>query len=402
MKEKLADRLEEMENKELGDLMRIIGRDDLISFAGGIPDPAVFPTAKLNRITKEVLDEKQEIFYQYSSTEGDDLLRDYLVEFLTKGGLNPKREELIVTSGSQQALDLVAKLFLNPGDKIVIEKPAYVGAIGTFKSYQAKIKEVPVEEDGLKVQLLEEYLQGLKEKGESIKFLYSVPDYSNPSGARLSLKKRKEVLRLAEEYDFYIIEDTPYSELNYYDQRLDYIKSYDSTDRVILLGSFSKFFVPGFRIAWIHSSSEFIELASKAKQNTDLASATAGQLILCQAGKEGLLGEQIERVAEFYRPRLEAMSEALDKYFPATAEWFKPKGGFFFWVKLPEGFDSRDLLKEALEEKVAFVTGSAFTVDSTEGSKYIRLSFSNSKPEDIEKGIKILGRLIKGYQDLEL
>ena len=396
MDEKLADRLEEMENEELGDLMRIIGRDDLISFAGGIPDLAIFPTEKLNQVTKRVLEEKQEEFYQYSSTEGHDLLRDYLVEFLTERGLNPKRDELIITSGSQQALDLAAKIFLNPGDRVVVEKPSYAGAIGTFKSYEAKIKEIPIARDGLKVGLLEEYLQKLKQKGQAIKFIYLVPDYSNPSGACLSAKKRQEILRLAREYDFYIIEDTPYSELNYYNDRLDYIKSYDSSNRVILLGSFSKFFVPGFRIAWIHNSKKFIELASKAKQNTDLASGTAGQLIFYQAGKEGLLEEQIKRVADFYRPRLEAMSQALDNYFPSTTEWFKPEGGFFFWIKLPPGIKSRELLEKALKEKVAFVTGSAFMVNPSDGDKYMRLSFSNSKPKDIKAGIKILGELLKG------
>ncbi|MCK8828561.1 PLP-dependent aminotransferase family protein [Natroniella acetigena] len=395
MKEKLADRLEEMENEELADLMRIIGRDDLISFAGGIPDTEIFPTDRLKQITEEVIANKGAEFYQYSSTEGNELLRKYLVDFLTERGLTPEFEEMIITSGSQQALDLVGKVFLNPGDRIVVEQPSYLGAIGAFKGYRPEIKEIPIEEDGIKVEALAVYLSQLKQRGESIKFIYLVPDYSNPSGARLSVKKRKEILNLAEKYNFYIIEDTAYSELNYYGQRLDYIKSYDSSDRVILLGSFSKFFVPGFRIAWIYNSKQFVQLVSKAKQNMDLASATAGQLILQRAGKEGLLAEQIERTKDFYRPRLEAMANALDDHFPQTAQWFRPEGGFFFWVKLPEGFDSRQLLEEALEQKVAFVTGSAFMTNPADGCRYLRLSFSNSQVDDIRAGIKILGQLIR-------
>ena len=394
MDNKYADRLKMMENKELGDLMRIIGRDDLISFAGGIPSKDIFPVKELNQITEKIMTEKPKEFYQYSSTEGNNPLRDYLAEFLNQRGLDTAGKNIIITTGSQQALDLVAKLFINPNDKVVVEQPGYGGGIGAFKSYQANIKGIPVEKDGINVDLLEKYLSELKQKNEYIKFLYLVPDYSNPSGARLSLAKRKKILALAGEYDFKIIEDTPYSELNYFDERIDYIKKYDSENRVILLGTFSKFFVPGLRVAWVCSNPEFINLLSQAKQNTDLASATPGQLILYQAGISGLLDKQIKRIAPFYRERLEAMGQALDKYFPETADWFQPKGGFFFWVKLPSGMNSRKLLDQAIEKKVAFVTGSSFFVQAEEGYRYMRLSFSDSVPEDIDKGIKILSDLI--------
>ena len=384
-----------MKNKELGDLMRIIGRDDLISFAGGIPCPEIFPVEELNEITEEIMVGKGKEFYQYSSTEGNNPLRDFLVEFLGQRGLAVKRDELIITSGSQQALDLVAKLFLNPGDRIAVEQPGYVGAIGAFKSYEADIMGVPMEKEGINVEILEEKLHRLKKQGEKIKFIYLVPDYSNPSGARLSLEKRKKILELASIYDFHIIEDTPYSELNYYDERLDFIKEYDSEGRVILLGSFSKFFVPGFRVAWVYSDSKFTKLLSRGKQYADLASATPGQLILNQAGRQGLLEKQIERIAPFYRERLAAMGRALNEHFPAETDWHKPKGGFFFWVKLPEEVDSRELLDRAIEKKVAFVTGRAFFVNPDDGSRYMRLSFSDTVPANIKKGIEILGDLIR-------
>lgn len=394
MKNKLAGRVKEMENKELGDLMRIIGRDDLISFAGGVPSSDVFPVAELNKITEDILSQRGKEFYQYSSTEGNNLLRDFLTEYLTERGLDIERRQLIITSGSQQALDLLAKLFINPGDKVVMEQPGYVGGIGAFKSYQADIKGIPVQEDGLNVGLLRDYLEKLAAGGDSIKFLYIVPDYSNPSGARLSAAKRQKILSLAEKHDFYILEDTPYSELNYYDSRLDYIKTYDTEDRVILLGTFSKFFVPGFRIAWVCGTEQVVKYVSRAKQNADLASATPGQMIFYQAGKEGLLKKQREKIAPVYRTRLETMSRALDRYFPDSASWFKPQGGFFFWIELPSGINSRELLNQAVEEKVAFVTGKAFFIDPEDGNQYIRLSFSDTKPEKIKQGIKILGNLI--------
>ncbi len=395
LKNLFANRLKSMENGELADLMRLIGRDDIISFAGGIPCPDVFPTRKLEEITNNLLTKNGENIFQYSSVEGNKPLKEDIANYLKKRGLNTNSEELIITSGSQQALDLISKIFINTGDKVIVEKPGYVGGIGAIKSYEADIISIKMEADGINITELERNLEDLYKNGEMIKFIYLVPDYSNPSGARLSLAKRKKVLKLAEKYNFYIIEDTPYSELNYYDKRLDFIKKYDSSNRVIFLGSFSKFFVPGLRIGWICAPEKLINLFSRAKQNTDLASSTIGQHILHSAFQRNLIEEQIENVLPFYKKRLETMAQALNKYFPDNTSWNKPRGGFFFWVKLPENIKSRQLLQKAIENKVAFVTGSSFFVKEENGNNYMRLSFCNDHPDDIDRGLETLGSLIQ-------
>lgn len=395
MKEYFADRVGTMAGGELGDLMRLVGRDDIISFAGGIPSPDIFPTEELKEIILEIFEKERRQAFQYSSTEGRNDLRDYIVEFLSRRGIKTKREELIITSGSQQALDLIAKVLVNPGDPVLVEKPGYVGGIGALKSYQAQVIGIDMKEDGISIDRLEETLEKTVGGGRPVKYIYLVPDYSNPSGARLSAEKRRKVLDLAGKYDFYIMEDTPYSELNYYEKRLDFIKEYDRENRVVLLGSFSKFFVPGLRVAWTCAPRPFIDLLSRAKQDADLASNTIGQLIIARAGEKGLVEIQARRVQPFYRQRLETMGKALDKYFPATTSWFTPRGGFFFWVKLPAGVNSKELLKKAIkEEKVAFVPGTAFFADPADGLSYIRLSFSDIEPAMIEEGIKRLGQLI--------
>jgi 2-aminoadipate transaminase len=398
VKEYYAERVGTMAGGELGDLMRLVGRDDIISFAGGIPSPDVFPLAELKEITLGLFENEPRQVFQYSSTEGRNELKDFIVEFLSRRGVNTSREELIITSGSQQALDLVAKVLVDPGDPVLVEKPGYVGGIGALKSYQARILGIDMEEDGISIDCLEETLKKTVGKERPVKYIYLVPDYSNPSGARLSVEKRRKILDLAGKYNFYILEDTPYSELSYYEERLDYIKKYDEENRVIMLGSFSKFFVPGLRVAWVCAPRPFIELLSRAKQDADLASSTIGQLIITRAGEKGLVETQARKVREFYRLRLEAMGRALEKYFPAETSWFTPRGGFFFWVKLPAGVNSKELLAKTIDEdKVAFVPGTAFFADPKDGYSYVRLSFSDIEPAMIEEGIKRLGEAIARY-----
>lgn len=395
MEKYYADRVAAMAGSELGDLMRLVGRDDIISFAGGIPSPDIFPLQEIKEITAAILEEEYRQAFQYTSTEGRTDLKDYIVDFLSRRDIKTNREELIITSGSQQALDMIAKVFINPGDPVLVEKPGYVGGIGAFKSYQARIIGIPMEEDGISIERLEANLKDLAAQGQQAKFIYLVPDYSNPSGTRLAPEKRKKVLELAGKYDFYILEDTPYSELNYYEERLDFIKKFDHDNRVILLGTFSKFFVPGLRVAWVCAPAPFIDLLGRTKQNADLASSTIGQLIITRAGEKGLIESQARKVHSFYRQRLEAMGRALEKFFPAETSWFKPRGGFFFWVRLPAGFNSKELLKRSIqEEKVAFVPGTAFFADPSDGYPYVRLSFSDLEPPMIQEGIKKLGRLI--------
>lgn len=240
-KNKLARRVKQMENGELAGLMGLIDRDDIISFAGGIPDECIFPHEQLCEITESLFEKLGSKVFQYSSTEGNRELREYLVDFLAERGIKTSFDELIITTGSQQGLDLVSKIFIDPGDIVFTEKPGYVGGIGAIKSYEAELIGIDMESDGINVEQLETELKRCSFEGRKAKFIYLVPDYSNPSGIRLSLEKRIRILELAEEYDFYILEDTPYSELTYYHETIPYIKALDKNRRVILMGTFSKF-----------------------------------------------------------------------------------------------------------------------------------------------------------------
>ena len=396
-KDKLASRVKEMGNGELAGLMSLIARDDIISFAGGIPDEYIFPFDDLCDITNRLFNNIGCNVFQYSSTNGNLELSEYLVEFLSDRGLKTSPEKLIITTGSQQGLDLISKIFIDPGDVVFVEKPGYVGGIGAIKSYQAEVIGIDMQQDGIDVELLERELKKCKQEDKKVKFIYLVPDYSNPSGIQLSLAKRRRVLELAEEYNFYILEDTPYSELRYYDQRLPYIKELDKNKRVILMGTFSKFFIPGMRVAWVCAEDGLIDILCRAKQNADLASNTYGQILLTEAGKSGLIEKQAERVLPHYRKRLEAMGNALNKYMPDSVSWADAKGGFFYWLELPEEIKGRELFRRAIEKKVAFVTGNSFFPIDSDGDNYIRISFSKTSVEDIDKGIRILAGLIKNY-----
>ncbi|MFP4660676.1 MAG: PLP-dependent aminotransferase family protein [Halanaerobiales bacterium] len=395
LEEKLASRVGEMENGELAGLMSLIARDDIISFAGGIPDEYVFPHNELCELTEQLFEDFGCKVFQYSSTDGSLELKEYLVEFLSKRGVMTSSDELIITTGSQQGLDLVSKIFIDPGDVVFVEKPGYVGGIGAFKSYQADVIGINMLEDGIDIEQLEMELKRCTQQEKNVKFIYLVPDYSNPSGIQLSLQKRKRVLELAEEYDFYILEDTPYSELGYFEERLPYIKELDDNNRVILMGTFSKFFIPGMRVAWISAEDRVIDILCRAKQNTDLASNNYGQILLAEAGKVGLMEKQLENVIPYYRKRLEAMGNALGKYMPGGTSWADTRGGFFYWLKLPEDVTGRELFKRAIKEKVAFVTGNSFFPVDSDGDNYIRLSFSKTPVDDIDEGIKRLAGLIK-------
>lgn len=394
----LASRVKEMENGELADLMGLIARDDLISFAGGIPDECIFPREELCLLTEKIFKEHGSKVFQYSSTDGSQELKEYLVEFLARRGVEISLEELIITTGSQQGLDLVSKIFINPGDLVFVEKPGYVGGIGAIKSYEAEVIGIEMEEDGINVEFLERKLITAQQQGKKVKFIYLVPDYSNPSGIRLSLDKRMRVLELAEEYDFFILEDTPYSELSYYQEPLPYLKELDKNKRVILMGTFSKFFIPGLRVAWICAEKDLIDIFCKAKQNTDLASGSYGQFLLTEAGRIGLVEEQLKRVLPYYRKRLEAMEDALNKYMPESVSWFEVKGGFFYWLRLPEYIKASELLKVAIENKVAFVTGNSFFPETSDGDNYIRVAFSKTTTFQIDKGIQVLAELIRDFK----
>lgn len=399
MEHLFAGRVKQMENGELSAIMKLVGRDDIISFAGGIPANEIFPVEELSELVIELLKDRGPTVFQYASTDGSDILKDYILSFLRARNVLATKKNILITTGSQQALDLLSKVFIDPGDKVIVEKPGYVGGIGAIQSYEADIIGIEMDKEGIRTGILEQELINLAKQDIGAKFIYLVPDYSNPSGIRLSLERRKEVLKLASKYDFYIIEDTPYSELNYYGDRLPFLKEMDEEDRVIFLGTFSKFFIPGMRIGWICGDEKLIELLGRAKQNTDLASNSFGQHLIALAGERGLIDRQIERVKPYYRQKLGLMAEAMEEYMPASVTWNRPEGGFFFWIKLPQSIKSRELLELAIKKKVAFVTGNSFFPVFEDGNHYARVSFCNTPEAQIEEGIKILGNLIRNHQE---
>jgi len=404
MEELFAKRIKRMENGELAEIMSLVGRDDIISFAGGIPADEIFPFEKLSRLIEQLLREKGASVFQYASTGGNKLLKDYIIAFLKERNIPAQRKNILITTGSQQALDLLSKIFIDPGDKVFVEKPGYVGGIGATQSYEAELIGIEMDKNGIKIDILEQELKRLTDKGDRAKFIYLVPDFSNPSGARLSLERRKRVLELARNYDFYIIEDTPYSELYYYNEPLPFLKemeqNYRKQDRrVIFMGSFSKFFIPGMRIGWICADQKLIELLGRAKQNTDLASNNFGQQLISLAGEEGLIDKQLERVKPYYRQKLELMTGAMEQYMPDKVIWNTPQGGFFFWLELPEDIESRELLDMAVKEGVAFVTGNSFFPKFEDGDHYARVSFCNVPEEQIEEGIRKLAEIIQMYEN---
>ncbi len=392
-----AERVKQMENGELSAIMKLVGRDDIISFAGGIPANEIFPVQELTELVKELLEDKGPTVFQYSSTDGSDILKEYILSFLRERNVVSIKKNILITTGSQQALDLLSKIFIDPGDKVIVEKPGYVGGIGAIQSYEADIIGVEMDKDGIRTDILEQELKNLSKQNIRLKFIYLVPDYSNPSGVRLSLKRRIKILELASKYNFYIIEDTPYSELNYYGERLPFLKEMDEENRVIFLGTFSKFFIPGMRIGWVCGNQKLIELLGRAKQNTDLASNSFGQHLIALAGERGLIKKQIEQVKPYYRKKLITMAEAMEEFMPASVTWNRPEGGFFFWIKLPRSIKSRELLDMAIEEKVAFVTGNSFFPVFEDGNHYARVSFCNTPNNLIKDGIRVLGNLISDY-----
>ena len=369
-----------------------------ISFAGGYPDPDVFPVEELKEVSVEALDKYAKKALQYSATEGVPELRQYLVKFMEEEenvkGLG--EENIIITTASQQSLFLVGLVLIDPGDVVMVEAPTYLGALSAFDPFEPEYASVPTDDDGIIPEKLEEMVIDLKKKGKKVKFLYVIPTFQNPAGYTLSLERRKRIVEIAEEQDFLIVEDDPYSYLVYEGERPPCVKSFDNSDHVIYLSTFSKTFVPGFRLGWIVAHKDIIRRIAISKQAADLCTGAYMQYITYLYMQKGHFMKHIEAMRDIYKVKHAAMLEALDKYMSDIpgVYWSKPKGGFFVWLVLPETVDCDQLFDKAIEHKVVYVRGSAFFADG-QGKNTARLNFSQPKVEDIDKGIKILADVIK-------
>jgi 2-aminoadipate transaminase len=376
------------------DLLKITRQPDIISFGGGLPSPETFPVKEMEEISCQLLREKGTVALQYGPTEGEPALREEIAKWMRREKAAVTPENILVTSGSQQGLDLISKVFLDPNDIIIVELPSYMGGLQAFTAYRAKMVGVPQDNEGMRVDLLEKVLAKLARRSRKPKFIYVVPDFQNPSGVTMTLERRKHLLELAHKYEIPIIEDSPYRDLRFAGDFVPMIYSLDKENYVIALGTFSKLLCPGLRLAWITAPTEWMERMVTAKQSMDLSSPIFTQLIVAEYLKRGLLPQQVETIRKLYAKKRAVMINALQRYMPKGVEWTEPEGGLFLWVKLPKKMDTTALFPKAVENKVAYVIGSAFHCNG-KGQNTMRLNFSYPSEAQIEQGIKRLAKMVR-------
>jgi 2-aminoadipate transaminase len=394
-----AERVRGVKASEIRELLKLTQQPDIISFAGGLPAPEVFPLAEVRQATRRVLEEHGAQALQYSTTEGYEPLRQLIARHATRYGIRAEPANVLITSGSQQALDLLGKLFLDPGDTVLVEEPTYLGALQAFRAYQARFVSVPVDAEGLRPDLLEQTLERARPK-----LLYLLPNFQNPSGVTLSETRRQAVVELATRFDVPIIEDDPYGQLRYHGEHLTPLYVLDSRgsptsedpvrgSHVVYTSTFSKLLAPGLRVAWILAPAEVIAQLVLVKQGSDLHTSTFTQMVAYETCRVGFLDRHIRVIRKVYSERKAAMLTALERHMPSSVQWTRPAGGLFLWITLPPELDARELLQLAVTKRVAFVPGAAFHAAGG-GHNTMRLNFSYCTPQRIEEGIARLAEAV--------
>ena len=390
-----SDRAGKMRKSVIRELLRVAQDPEIISLAGGLPNPKSFPLNDISSIIDRIMKEHSAEALQYGTTQGYQELRKHLADRAYKDGMKDINEDnIVITNGSQQALDAVGKIFLNPGDTALVGLPTYLGGINAFKSYESYLEGIPLDKDGMVVDLVEEKIAALKKEKVMPKFIYVVPTFQNPAGVVMSEKRRKKLIDIASEHNFVIIEDDPYGKLTYDIGHVKPIKAFDDEGRVIYMSTFSKILSPGFRLAWTIASDELTRKIVICKQALDLCTNTFTQYIANEFLRQGSLDLHILKICEMYKPKRDIMMKAIEQYFPDGYTCNKPKGGMFTWVTLPEGIDTETMFLDAIKHKVAYIHGKAFHVDGG-GARSMRLNFSYSSNERLEEGIKRLGHVIE-------
>ena len=397
-----AQRTKGIRSSAIRELLKFTQRPEVISFAGGLPASEVFPTDRFREACCRVLDKQAHLALQYGATEGYEPLREMIARHIARYGIKAKSENVLITSGSQQALDLIGKLLLNPGDRVLVEAPTYLGALQAFSVYGADYVSVPSDDDGLRSDLLEAPLRS------GPKFMYVLPNFQNPGGTTLSEGRRHELVLLADKYGIPIVEDDPYGQLRYEGEHLTPLVVLDranlrrddgySIGNVIYLSTFSKTLAPGLRLGWIVAPAEVISKLVQLKQGADLHSSTFVQMVAHEVARDNFLDEHVKLIRRVYCERRDVMLEALTQFFPPEVTWTRPQGGLFLWVTLPEGADAQKLFEVAVRENVAFVPGDCFYAPNghfEEGRRHLRLNFSAAKPDQIREGIRRLSIAVK-------
>lgn len=387
-----AKRMDGVSGSAIRELFSLLGDPEIISFGGGNPAMESFPVDTVRSITDEILTKNGKTVLQYGATEGYMPLRKAVLECMpAPKSLNANLDEILILSGSMQGLDLISKVYLDPGDAILVEAPTFLGALQVFNTFQANIVPVPTDEEGVIIEELETLIVK-----HHPKFFYCIPTFQNPTGKTLLVERRRRIAELASKYDMMIIEDDPYCDLRYSGTALPTIKSFDTDGHVILLNSFSKIISPGIRVGYAFGQKDIIRKLTVAKQGADTHTSNLTQAIAAEFLLRGLLPGHLERIIPLYAERLNSMLAAMDDFFPDSARYTRPEGGLFIWCELKQGIEVIPLFKKAVtEHKVAFVPGEHFFPDPNLGKNTLRLNFSAEQPSTIKVGIERLGNLLK-------
>jgi 2-aminoadipate transaminase len=388
-----ASRTKVMTSSVMRDLMAITARPEVISLAGGLPDTSTFPPDTFAAVAQRIAAESCAKALQYGPTDGLPETKDCIAAVMEAEGMHVDAEDVLVTTGGQQVIDLVSKTLIDPGDVVIAEGPTYPGAVPTFSSYEADVVQIDMDADGMRVDLLEQELERLDRDGRTPKFIYTVPSFQNPAGVTMSAPRRKRLVEVAHERELLVLEDNPYGLLRYEGEAPSPLYALDGGVYVMYLGTFSKILSPGIRLGWVVAPPPVLEKMNVGKQATDLCTSTLSQLMVQAYFEEGRWRDYVESLTEIYRARRDTMLDALADHFPPQAEWTRPGGGMFIWATLPDFIDTTDLLARALRDNVAFVPGEAAYLDGR-GRSSMRLNFSGCDEDAIREGIRRIGEVV--------
>lgn len=397
LQERFAHRAAHMKPSEIRSLFAVASRPEIVSLAGGMPNLSAIPMDVMASIVEKLVKDHGQEALQYGSGQGHPKLREQICDVMALEGIRANPDDVLVTTGSQQALDLISRIFIDPGDVVLVEAPSYVGALGTFSQYEASVVHVEMDKDGLVPEALRQAIKTLRYQGRKIKFLYLIPNYQNPAGVLLPADRRTEILDICRNEKIFIVEDNPYGLLGFDRPSPNAMRAEDS-ENVIYLGSFSKTIVPGFRIGWALVPQALREKLVIASESSILCPSNFAQMSISSYLANQPWRDQISSFVELYKSRRDAMLETLEGYFPKSATWTKPQGGFYVWLTLPPEIDTKAMMPKAIVAKVAYVPGSAFYADGF-GSWSMRLSYCHPTPERIREGVKALAGVVE--QEIE-
>ena len=393
LEKRFAARAAEMLPSEIRSLFAVASRPEIVSLAGGMPNLSALPMEMMAEVIKELILTNGSEALQYGSGQGHPKLREQICDVMALEGIRANPDDVVITTGSQQALDLISRIFIDPGDVVLVEAPSYVGALGTFRQYEASVVHVEMDNDGLVPNSLRAAIKSVRATGRKIKFLYLIPNYQNPTGVCLPADRRTEILSICREEEIFVVEDNPYGLLGFDKPSPNAMRAEDS-ENVIYLGSFSKTIAPGLRVGWALVPQSLKDKLVISSESSILCPSNFTQLTISSYLADQPWRDQIASFCDLYKARRDAMLESLEQHFPAEATWTKPGGGFYVWVNLPAEIDTKALVPKAIVAKVAYVPGSAFYADGL-GSWSMRLSYCHPTPERIREGVKALGGVIK-------